>query len=126
MENIDLQEIFWRLGIYSGYGDNPLIWNIFIYVIFIFTLITMLLQGDKALVTTLLSAGGLFCCLIAKLAIFDVDEFGTLIVHAGMFLLPILVAGMTESGKSRGPAILAGIVGAVFFFAFWFVYQFSG
>jgi hypothetical protein len=42
-----------------------------------------------------------------------------------MFLLPILVAGMTQSGKSRGPAILAGIVGAVFFFAFWFVYQFN-
>ncbi len=123
MQNITLQDILWRLGIYYGYGNSPLIWNILIYIVFIFTLITMLMQGDKALLTTVLSAVGMLCCLVAKLAIFDVHSFGTLIVHSGMFLLPALVAGMTTSGKSRAPAVLASVVGAVFFFLFWFFFQ---
>lgn len=120
MQDISLQEIAQRLGPNSPPG---LAWNIFIYVIFFFTLITMLLQGDKALLTTIIAAGSLLLCVVDKLAIFPPDEFGALVIHAGMFLFPGIVAGMTRDAKSRPPAVLASIVGAVYFFAFWFFLQ---
>jgi hypothetical protein len=120
MREIDLQNIVQLLGPNAGHG---LIWNIFIYVIFFFTLITMLLQGDKALLTTIIAAGSLMLCIIAKLAIFPPREFGSLVVNAGMFLLPGIVAGMTRDSKSRPPAIIATVVGAIYFFLFWFFLQ---
>jgi hypothetical protein len=120
MQDINVQEIIRLLGPNAGLG---LVWNIFIYVIFFFTLITMLLQGDKALLTTIICAAALMLCIIAKLAIFPPREFGSLVINAGMFLFPGIVAGMTRDAKSRPPAIIACVVGAVYFFAYWFFLQ---
>ncbi len=120
MNNIDPQEILQLLGPTAGHG---LIWNIFIYLIFFFTLITMLMQGDKALLTTIIAAAGLMLCVIDKLVIFNARDFGTMVIHAGMFLFPGLVAGMTRDSKSRPPAIFATVIGAVYFFLFWFFLQ---
>jgi hypothetical protein len=120
MQDINIQEIIRLLGPNAGLS---LPWSIFVYIIFFFTLITMLLQGDKALFTTIICAGSLLLCVVDKLAIFPPDEFGALIIHSGMFLLPGIVAGMTRDSKSRPPAILASVVGAVYFFAFWFFLQ---
>jgi hypothetical protein len=120
MPAISIQEIIARLGPNS---DPGLIWNILIYVIAFFTLITLLLQGDKAFLTTVLSATALLADLLAKLTLFPPREFGSLIVNAGVFLLPALVAGMTRSGKSRAPAVMAALFGAVYFFLFWFFFQ---
>ena len=120
MDNISIPEIIQLLGPNGGYG---LPWTILIYLIFFFTLITMLLQGDKALTTVLISAAALLMGLIDKLALFAPKEFGAMVLHAGMFIFPALVAGMTRDGKSRGPAIIASVIGAVYFFAFWFFLQ---
>lgn len=120
MDNISIQEILFRLGPNSGHG---LIWNIFIYVIFFLTLVTMLMQGDKALFTTIICAASLLLGVIDKLVIFQPREFGSMAIHAGMFIFPALVAGMTKDTKSRPPAVLAAIVGAVYFFLFWFFLQ---
>lgn len=120
MQNINLQEIIRLLGPNAGLA---LPWSIFVYIIFFFTLITMLLQGDKALLTTIISAASLLLCVVDKLAIFPPDEFGSLVIHAGMFLFPGIVAGMTRDAKSRPPAIFACIIGAIYFFAFWFFLQ---
>ena len=120
MQDISLSEIGFLLGPTSGQG---LIFNIFIYLIFFFTLVTMLLQGDKAMLTVLLCAGALLMGLVDKLNIFAPKEFGSMALHAGMFIFPALVAGMTKDAKSRGPAILASILGAVYFFLFWFLLQ---
>lgn len=120
MQNIDMQEIIRLLGPNAGLG---LVWNIFLYVIFFFTLIAMLLQGDKALLTTIICAASLMLCIIAKLNIFPPREFGSLVINAGIFLFPGIVAGMTRDAKSRPPAILACVIGAVYFFAFWFFLQ---
>ncbi len=123
MQDINLQDIIQLLGPNAG---NGLIWNIFIYVIFFFTLVTMLLQGDKALLTTLISAAGLMLCVIDKLVIFEPREFGSLVVHSGMFLFPALVGGMTRDKKSRAPAVIASVAGAIYFFLFWFFFQRGG
>ncbi len=120
MQDINIQEIIQLLGPNAGLG---LVWNIFIYIIFFFTLITMLLQGDKALFSTILCAASLLLCVVDKLVVIPPDEFGALIIHAGMFLFPAIVGGMTRDSKSRPPAIIASVVGAVYFFAFWFFLQ---
>ncbi|MBZ0300286.1 MAG: hypothetical protein K8J31_11110 [Anaerolineae bacterium] len=120
MQAINFQEIIRLLGPNAG---NGLIWNIFIYIIFFLTLITLLLQGDKALLTTIIAASSLLLCVIDKLVIFQPREFGTMIIHCGMFLFPALIAGMTKDPKSRPPAIFAAIIGAVYFFLFWFLLQ---
>jgi hypothetical protein len=120
MRDIRLDNILFLLGPSSGEG---LIYNIFIYLIFFFTLVTMLLQGDKAMLTVLLCAAALLMGLIDKLSIFEPKEFGAMVLHAGMFIFPALVAGMTKDKKSRGPAVLAAILGAIYFFLFWFFLQ---
>jgi hypothetical protein len=120
MRDIDLNDIIFLLGPNSGQG---LVFNIFIYLIFFFTLVTMLLQGDKALLTVILCVGGLLMCLVDKLDIFEPKEFGAMILHAGMFIFPALVAGMTKDPKSRAPAVFASILGAVYFFVFWLILQ---
>jgi hypothetical protein len=120
MQDISLQEILRLLGPTAGQG---LIYNIFIYLIFFFTLVTMLLQGDKAMLTVLLCAAALLMAIIDKLDIFPPKEFGSMALHAGMFIFPALVAGMTKDKKSRPPAVLASILGAVYFFLFWFFLQ---
>ena len=120
MNSINVQDIIRLLGPTAG---NGLIWNIFIYVIFFFTLIALFMQGDRALLTTIILAASLLLCLVDKLVIFRPKEFGTLVIHCGMFLFPALVAGMTRDGKSRAPAILAAVIGAVYFFMFWVFLQ---
>ena len=120
MQDISLDNILFLLGPNSGEG---LIFNIFIYLIFFFTLVTLLLQGDKAMLTVLLCAGALLMGLVDKLSIFEPKEFGAMVLHAGMFIFPALVAGMTKDKKSRPPAVLAAIIGAVYFFMFWFLLQ---
>lgn len=122
MENIDTQEIIRLLGP----SQDRLIFDILLYITFFFTFITLVMQGDKSLVTTIISAAALLLGLIGKLRVFTPLDFGTFIVNAGVFLLPALVAGMTPDAKSRGPAILAAIMGAVYFFAFWFFFQRGG
>ncbi|MBZ0297764.1 MAG: hypothetical protein K8L99_34735 [Anaerolineae bacterium] len=122
MQSIDVREILELLGPNRGL---PLFFNILIYVVFFFTLIGLFLQSDKAVLPTMVLSGGLLLCILAKLIIFDEREFGTFVINAGMFLAPTLVVGMTRAEKSRGPLILAALVGAVYFFAFWFFYHFQ-
>ena len=119
MENLSGQEILRLLGP----SQDRLIFDILLYITFFFTLITMFLQGDKALLTTIISAAALLLGIIAKLQVFRPLEFGTFVVNAGIFLFPALVAGMTRDSKSRPPAVLAAIVGAVHFFVYWFFFQ---
>lgn len=120
MDSINIQDIIFRLGPNSGLG---LVWNIMIYLIFFLTLIGMFLQSDKTILPTLLLAGGLLLGILAKLEVFTRTEFGVFIVNAGMFLAPLLVVGMTKAPKSRPPLIFAAIIGAIYCFGFWFVFQ---
>jgi hypothetical protein len=124
--------------------DGPF-WDILlVYPIFFFGLITLFMQGDKEITTTLIMAFVLLLTVLSKLAplgIFDTlgdaaggdplifsypKGFLIFIIHCGLFALPIIVAGMTRAKKSRGPAILTGILGGVYLFAFWFIMQRPG
>lgn len=120
MDSLNLQDIMQALGPQSEPG---LLWNILMYVIFFFTLITMLVQGDKALMPTMVAASALLMDIVAKLQVFPPREFGSFVINAGVFILPALVAGMAKNGKARGPAIIASVFGAIWFFGYWFVFQ---
>src|SRR5690349_5737508 len=130
---------------YIGPRRDAPIWDIlFVYPIFFFGLITLFMQGDKEITTTLIMATVLLLTVLSKLAPLGVfNSFANaaggdplifaypkglliFILHCGIFALPIIVAGMTRAKKSRGPAILTGILGGIYLFAFWFVMQRPG
>lgn len=128
MEGVTIQEILRLLGPNSG---NPL-WNIMLYAIFIFALLTMVSIPDKNMVSTLLMAGVLLAAVVAKLSISSSPpilrkrEFGMLIINIVMFVFPLLAAGLIRSRK-KGRAmlfgIITGLIGGGYFFFFWFMEQ---
>jgi hypothetical protein len=123
--NIELSDIPRLLGPGSGID---VLFSIVLYIVFFLSLITMFMQSDKQLTATLIMAATLLLIILAKLTLaanapFTRREFGTYVIHAGIFIFPALVAGMTKVPKSRGPAVLAAILGAVYMFGFWLVFQ---
>lgn len=128
MEGLNLQDILFLIGPSSG----ELIWNILLYIIFFFALITMLVMPDKNLLPTLLIATVLLVTVIAKLSlssrqpILQPRELGMLIINAITFIFPLLTAGLVRAkkvGKVVAPAIVTALFGAVYFFLFWFFIQ---
>lgn len=127
-QDVSFQDILSYLGPSSPPG---FIWNIIMYVIFFLALVTMLLQSDKALTPTLLMAVVLAAVVIDKLQImerqaaplFNQPGLWTFLLHCVMFAVPLLVAGATKAAKSRGPAILTGIIGGIYLFGYWVFVQ---
>ena len=121
--NLNPQDIINRLMPRSGLG---LIYDLLLYAIFILMLIVMFMQSDKQLVPTMISGLVGALAVIAKLNVFDPLAFGALVVNAGIFVLPIIVAGITKAKNSQPLAIIAGVLGGVYFFMFWFISQRNG
>ncbi|HEX2905565.1 MAG TPA: hypothetical protein VHO69_01795 [Phototrophicaceae bacterium] len=117
---IDPQDILARLALRSGV---EMIYDIFLYIIFFLMLIAMFMQSDKQLGPTLLCGMVGAMAIIGKLNVFEPKEFGSLIINAGIFVLPIIVAGITKAKKSQPLTIIAGVLGGVYFFMFWFISQ---
>jgi hypothetical protein len=117
---IDAQDILQKL---APRGGVELLYDIFLYIIFFLAVITMFMQSDKQLVPTMIMAGVAAMAVLAKLQIFPPKDFGSLAINAGMFVLPLIVAGVTSAKKSQGPAIIGGVFAGVYFFLFWVVSQ---
>lgn len=110
-----------------GPGSPPgLIWNIMLYIIFLLAVITMFMQSDKQSSTTMMMGGVGAMAVIAKLNIFEATNLGSLVINVGMFVLPLIVAGITKAKKSAGPAIFTGILAGLYFFGYWLLVQRSG
>lgn len=120
LDGLTIQDILARLG---PRGGVELLYDILLYIIFILNVIAMFMQSDKQLVPTLMLGGAAALAVIAKLNLFNPLAFGALVVNAGMFILPLITAGITKAKKSIGLAVLGGILGGVYFFFFWFVSQ---
>ncbi len=120
LDSINMDEILHLLGPNGGWGMP---WSIFIYIIFFLSVVTMLMQSEKTLAPVLLMLIGLLALVLDKLAVFPARAFETFILHIVIFIPPILVVGMTKNPKSRPPAILAFLLGAGYFFAFWLTFQ---
>jgi hypothetical protein len=106
---------------------DTMLWDILLYLIFFMALITSLLVPDKQMLPTLVITLVMGMVVINKLHIFGPGHFATLVLNAGIFVLPLIVAGMVRARmgtpKAMAPAALTGILGGIYFFLFWAMEQ---
>lgn len=120
MSNLTVQQVLAHLAPRSGVN---LLYDILLYIIFVLDLILMFGQSDKQTITTIMAGGAAALAVIAKLDVFAPKAFGSLIVNAGMFILPLLVFGMSRAKKVKPVGIISGVLSAIYFFAFWLISQ---
>lgn len=121
------QEIVARLAPRRG---TDLILDLLLYSIFGIGFITMILVPDKQLVPSLFMLGVIMAALVAKLQYVGINpcDIATFGINVAMFAIPMLVAGMVrarvgKTPKALWPAIFTGLLGGLYFFLFWFLYQ---
>ncbi|MBW4436309.1 MAG: hypothetical protein KME04_04195 [Pleurocapsa minor GSE-CHR-MK-17-07R] len=128
MNGLQLNDILALLG--PGTGDA--IWNIFLYTIFVLSLLALFLMPDKNLLATLLVGAILLAVVIAKLSLsarpplLRNTDFGMFVLNIIPFVFPMLAAGIIRAKKKAKvviPLVLTALVGAVYFFWFWFTEQ---
>jgi hypothetical protein len=120
MNGLTLQQVLAHLGPRDGIG---LLYDIFLYIIFVLDLILMFGQSDKQTLTTVMAGGAAALAVVAKLEVFTPKSFGSLIINAGMLILPLLVVGMSKAKKVQPLGIISGVLSAIYFFAFWLISQ---
>ena len=120
MDSVNLQEVLANLAPRSGIN---LLYDIFLYLIFILNLILMFGQSDKQTIPTIFAGGAAALAVVAKLDVFPPRAFGPLIVNSGMFILPLIVFGISNAKKVKPLAIIAGVLAGIYFFMFWFISQ---
>ncbi|GAB4508396.1 MAG: hypothetical protein OHK0046_00650 [Anaerolineae bacterium] len=114
---------------------TALLWDLLLYAIFFLGLVNSLLIPDKQLLPSLLNFGVIGLAVVSKLLVGDgrtiePTDFAVLILNTGMFVLPLMIAGMVRSFSRRSqapralmPSIFMGLLGGVYFFLFWAVEQ---
>jgi hypothetical protein len=120
MNGLTLQQVLAHLAPRSGVN---LVYDIILYIVFVLDLILMFGQSDKQTITTVMAGGAAALAVVAKLDVFRPREFGSLIVNAGMFVLPLLVVGISKAKKVQPLGVISGVFSAIYFFAFWFFAQ---
>ncbi len=120
MDGVSIQQILSHLAPRSGIN---LIYDIMLYIIFIMDLILMFGQSDKQTIPTIFAGGAAALAVIAKLDVFTPKSFGSLMVNSAMFVLPLLVVGISKAKKVQPLGVISGIFSALYFFAYWFFSQ---
>jgi hypothetical protein len=131
-KDIDFNEVIQNLGPRSG---QDLLWDIFLYAIFLIGIVNMGLIPDKQLFPAMLNFGVIAMAVTAKLLVgegeskvLDPLHFGTFVLNVGMFVLPLIIAGMVRSVKGKPskaifPAAFQGLLGGGHFFLYWYMVQ---
>jgi hypothetical protein len=121
------QQILARLAPRTG---TDLILDLMLYTLFGIGFITMILVPDKQMLPSILMLGVIMAALIAKLQYVGINvcDLVTFAVNVFMFAIPMLVAGMVrgrsgKTPKALWPAVLTGLIGGMYFFMFWALYQ---
>ena len=120
MNGLTLQQVLSHL---APRGGVNLIYDIVLYIIFVLDLILMFGQSDKQTITTVMAGGAAALAVVAKLDVFTPKSFGSLVVNAGMFVLPLLVVGISKAKKVQPLGVISAVFSAIYFFAFWFFSQ---
>jgi len=122
MPDVDftLSDILAQLSIWSEPG---FIFNIFIYTMLLLNMIAFFMQDDKDLPSTLMLGLVLVLLVISKLAIIDPLSIVSVLINAGIMTAPLIVTGMSRSKKSKPLTLIAGLLGAPYFFLYWWVLQ---
>ncbi|MGQ9850680.1 MAG: hypothetical protein ACUVSU_11600 [Aggregatilineaceae bacterium] len=121
-----------------GPSNDTLAWDLALYALFFFNLLTLLMLPDGSTTGTILSIFVLISIFIDKTFAFGylIDSgpytpqtchakifVGTYLIRALMFAAPLTVAASTDNGKVRTLGIIAGIGGGVYMFTRWFFDQ---
>lgn len=120
MNGLTAQDILSNLAPRSGVN---LVYDIVLYIIFFMDLILMFGQSDKQTLPTIMAGGAAALAVVAKLDVFAPREFGSLIVNAGMFVLPLFVVGISNAKKVQPLGVISAVFSALYFFAYWFFSQ---
>jgi len=122
-------------------GPN-FIWGVLLYVVLIMDILTMFLQKDSNLMLTMFLAVSILSAFLNELGLnsndshldigtgifkqvmtTDGNSFANWMIGVAMVVLPLVVAGMTSSGKSRIPALIAVFSAGIYVFGRWAVLQ---
>ena len=120
MDGVSIQQILSHLAPRSGVN---LVYDIMLYIIFIMDLILMFGQSDKQTIPTIFAGGAAALAVIAKLDVFTPKSFGSLMVNSALFVLPLLVVGISKAKKVQPLGVISGVFSALYFFAYWFFSQ---
>ena len=133
--DLEFGDILDALGPRDG---DELLWDILLYLIFFTSIVTMFLVPDKQLSASLLNFTVIFLAVISKLLVSTAPDAAispcdlpVLGINAGMFALPLIMAGMVRNANSKkvgSPAammtgIATGFMGGAYFFLFWAMAQ---
>lgn len=130
-QDLDFNDIVDALGPRDG---NELIFDLLLYAIFFMGMVNMLLIPEKQLFPAMLNFTVIGLAVISKLLVGDEpdstikpDDFATLLLNAGMFVLPLITAGMVRSRfgtpKAMMTCAITGLLGGGYFFVFWALAQ---
>lgn len=134
--DVNINDIINALGPRTdGYPSHYLIFDIMLYLIFFLSLVSMMLIPDKQLQATMLNFIVLLLAVLSKVMVapegpIRPTDFPVLLFNAGMFVLPLLIAGMVRSAnkyagtpKALFTSIITGLLGGGYFFLFWLLEQ---
>lgn len=108
-------------------------WGWLLYIVIVMDLLTMFLQKKGTLMLTIFLSISIMTALIDELGANDLarttavtpglftdmlvtGRFANWMIGVLMFVFPLVVAGMTKTGRSRLPAILASIFAMIYVF----------
>jgi hypothetical protein len=119
------------------------LWDYFAYVIFALALIAMVVSGEDNLMTTLFLGFVIIGAVMDKTYAFGyiveeqtaplavrvdahINFFGTLVMRALLFSLPLIAAFQTKNKRTRTLAGLLAFLGLVYALGRWYAEQASG
>ena len=128
-DDIYLSDVLSKLG---PRGGEDLLFDILLYTIFFVGMVNTALIPEKQLLASMLNFLVLGMVVVSKLvvgtieneSVVEPDHLLTLPLHAGIFVVPLITAGMVRSHKGKAskaiiPAIFMGLLGGAYFFLFW-------
>jgi len=117
---------------------NELHWDLALYWLFLINVVLLILLPTGSGFQTMLGIITILFIVIDKVHAFgymfdsgrygaiqchETVFFGTYIIRVLLFVIPLSVAGLTRKGSVRAVGIIAGITGAVYTFARWYIEQ---
>lgn len=130
-QDIDIDDIISAIGPRSG---QELIFDVLLYAIFFMGMVNMFLIPEKQLMPTMLNFIVIGLAVVSKLLVgtepdsyITPGNFATLVFNSGMFVLPLITAGMVRSRfgtpKAMITCAITGLIGGGYFFIFWALEQ---
>jgi hypothetical protein len=143
---MELEDLFVRLWPTAAHDTGMMILVIWRYVMILLVMLVLAMQPDGSTFYTIMLGLTVVAIVIdAAWAFSEIpvtknspaitlqmawrdhnQQLAVPLLRAVTIVTPLFVAGGTKNKKSRGPAILTGILAAVYFFATWIAYNYTG